>query len=90
MESCPFAGQHLTHPVTHENQVSQHPGFKSEVGGLKSEVGIFGAARMNRKSSTFKNIKLGKNVYRQLKRRGPQSPPPGKQPQNRVPAKPRP
>jgi hypothetical protein len=33
---------------------------------------------MNRKGG-FKNIKLGKNVYRQMKRRGPPDRPPAKQ-----------
>ncbi|HYK91614.1 MAG TPA: hypothetical protein VE398_22800 [Acidobacteriota bacterium] len=35
---------------------------------------------MARKGGTFKNIKLGKNVYRQMKRRGaPDHHPPAKQ-----------
>jgi len=36
----------------------------------------------------FKNLKLGKNVYRQMKRRGPPPRPPEKQ-ETRVPPKPR-
>ncbi len=36
---------------------------------------------MARKGSTFKNVKLGKNVYRQMKRRGaPEYAPPKPQP----------
>jgi hypothetical protein len=35
---------------------------------------------MTRKGSSFKNIKLGKNVYRQMKRRAaPEYPPPKRQ-----------
>ncbi len=37
---------------------------------------------------TFKNLKLGKNVYRQLKRRGSPAPPPPKQHPAKSPAKP--
>ena len=33
---------------------------------------------MSKGKGGFKNIKLGKNVYRQLKRRGPPQPPPDK------------
>lgn len=36
---------------------------------------------MAQKGGSFKNIKLGKNVYRQMKRRGaPEYPPPKQQP----------
>jgi hypothetical protein len=45
---------------------------------------------MSRKGSTFKNIKLGKNVYRQVKRRGTPSPPPAKLRQSKGPSKPHP
>jgi len=37
---------------------------------------------MGRRGGYFKNAKLGKNVYRQIKRRGaPENPPPQRRPQ---------
>ncbi len=47
-----------------------------------------GKATMSQKGGSFKNIKLGKNVYRQLKRRGPPAQPP-KREEPKVPGKPR-
>jgi hypothetical protein len=40
---------------------------------------------MARKGAGFKNLKLGKNVFRQIKRRGaPDRPPPKKQPPKKM------
>jgi hypothetical protein len=60
---------------------SNRAGFQSNTFNPRSQM------RMSQKS-TFRNVKLGKNVYRQMKRRGPPVPPPSPRRQPKVPPKP--
>jgi hypothetical protein len=51
--------------------------FVSRLSGSKLEV-VGEEFAMSKGKGGFKNIKLGKNIYRQLKRRGPPQPIPDK------------
>jgi hypothetical protein len=60
---------------------SNWAGFQSNTLNPRSQM------RMAQKG-TFRNVKLGKNVYRQIKRRGPPVQPPSPRRQLKVPPKP--
>jgi hypothetical protein len=60
---------------------SNWAGFQSNTFNPRSQM------HMSQKG-TFRNVKLGKNVYRQMKRRGPPVQPPSPRRQPKVPTKP--